>query len=299
VSARAKILMIDPAHFDVSYRINPWMKPDLWARDPEGFRAAARTASDALHRALSRAGCDVIVGAGRPGLPDMVFPANAAIVLDGRALLARFRYPQRQGEEAAFLAMFEALRAQGLLAEVAQFPDGCHQEGAGDAIWDANRQWFWAAHGPRSSRESLAHISGFFGQEVVPMELVSDRCYHLDVCFCPLSGGEILYFPPALTQDALRNLRERVPADMLIEATEEDLARFSVNAVNVGRQVVMATPPDRLRSVLNERGYRVVPIELSPFMMSGGGAYCMTLRLDRASVPEASVGNGRREAAMA
>lgn len=295
----ARILMVEPRYFDVSYRINPWMKPDEWARDPAGFGAAAAAASRALRQALTSAGCEVIVRAGSRGLPDMVFPANAAIVLDGKALLARFRHPQRQGEEAAFLDMFRALREQGLLAEVAQFPAGCFQEGAGDAIWDAGRQWFWAGHGPRSSKDSLARIQAFFGRQTVPMELVSDRCYHLDVCFCPLSGGEILYFPPALTGQALRNLRERVPADMLIEATEDDLARFSVNAVNVGREVVMATPAARLRGVLQERGYRVTPVDLAPFMMSGGGAYCMTLRLDRESRAAGAEPAPAREAATA
>ncbi|MDX3905515.1 MAG: arginine deiminase-related protein [Pigmentiphaga sp.] len=299
MSTQARILMVEPTHFDVSYRINPWMKPDLWAKEPGRLAAAARRASEVLHQALVGAGCQVIVGAATPGLPDMVFPANAAIVLDGRALLARFRYPQRQGEEAAFLTLFEGLCERGLLTEVAQLPPGCYQEGAGDAIWDGNRQWFWAAYGPRSSEASLARIGEFFGREVVPMELVSDRCYHLDVCFCPLSGGEILYFAPALTAQALRTLRERVPSEMLIQATEEDLARFSVNAVNVGRNVIMATPTDRLRSVLAERGYMVTPVDLSPFMMSGGGAYCMTLRLDRTSAGE-TAGHAREpETALA
>ena len=43
----------------------------------------------------------------------------------------------------------------------------------------------------------------------------------------------------------------------------------------------MAQPKDGLRAKLRERGYVVTGIDLSPFMMAGGGAYCMTLRLDR------------------
>ena len=33
-----------------------------------------------------------------------------------------------------------------------------------------------------------------------------------------------------------------------------------------------------------ERGYRSIDVDLLPFMMSGGGAYCMTLRLDHRTV---------------
>ncbi len=296
--SKPRILVVEPSHFDVSYRINPWMQPDLWASDPAGLRAAAQQAFGDLFQALREAGCEVIVGAGAAGLPDMVFPANAAIVLDGRALLARFRYPQRQGEEAAFMRMFMGLQSRGLLREVDRFPEGCYQEGAGDCIWDARRGLFWAAYGPRSSHESLARIEAFFGKPAVPMELASERCYHLDVCFCPLSGGEILYYPPALTESALHNLHDRVAADLLIEASEEDLGHFSVNAVSVGSQLVMGKTTARLRRILSERGYHVVEVDLAPFMLSGGGAYCMTLRLDRSSAVPAALRERPQEAVV-
>jgi N-dimethylarginine dimethylaminohydrolase len=277
------LLMVDPAYFDVSYAINPWMQPDAWARDPRGMHQAALRASQELREALEGAGCKVELAAGVPGLPDMVFPANAAVVLDGRALAARFRHPQRRGEEAHFLAIFQRLREQGLLAEVAQLPEGCYQEGAGDCIWDAQRGLFWAGHGPRSRREAIDVMGEFFGQEMVPLELVSDQVYHLDVGFCPLSGGEILYFPPALSGAALRTLHARVPAGLRIEATEDDLRHFSVNAVCVGSRVVMNRTTGRLRDELTRRGYSVIEVDLAPFVLSGGGAFCMTLRLDRSS----------------
>jgi len=277
------ILLVDPAHFDVSYAINPWMQPGAWARDPAGMQAAARRAFDALRAALEGAGCRVLVHPGAPRLPDMVFPANAAVVLNGRALVARFRHPQRRGEEAIFLAMFERLREEGVLTEVAQLPEGCYQEGAGDCIWDATRGHFWGGYGPRSSRVAVDAIAQFFGREVVPLELISDRCYHLDVGFCPLSGGEILYFPPALSEEALRTLHARVPAEKRIEAGEDELRHFSVNAVCVGRRIIMSRTTPRLREELSERGYKVIEVDLAPFILSGGGAFCMTLRLDLAA----------------
>jgi N-dimethylarginine dimethylaminohydrolase len=283
MSVQPLILLIDPAHFDVSYAINPWMNPGAWAHDPGGLHAAAARAAGELRAALEEAHCRVLVREGAPELPDMVFPANAAVVLDGRAMMARFRYPQRQGEEAHFLALFEALRGEGVLKEVALLPEGCYQEGAGDCIWDASRGHFWGGYGPRSKREAIDALSGFFGKEVVPLELVSDRCYHLDVGFCPLSGGEVLYFPPALSADSLREFHARVPPEKRIEAGEEELKHFSVNAVCVGRRIIMSRTTPRLRDELTQRGYKVVELDLGPFILSGGGAFCMTLRLDLAS----------------
>lgn len=279
----AHILLVAPTHYEVRYAINPWMEPERWLRDAAGFGAQARRSFDALAAALRAAGCRLTVIDGAPGLPDMVFPANAGVVLDGLLLLARFRHPERQGEEAPFARAFAALREAGVLREVATLPAGVFQEGAGDCLWDATRGLFWVGWGQRSNRASVQAVADYFGQPVVPLELVTARSYHLDVCFCPLAGGEILYYPPALSADSLARLRERVPAAQRIEATEDDLAHFSVNAVSVGREVVMSRTTDRLRGVLAERGYRVREVDLSPFMMSGGGAFCMTLRLDRRS----------------
>ena len=132
---------------------------------------------------------------------------EAAVVLDGKALLARFRCPERQGEEAPLAAAFENLRRQGLLTEVAAIA-GCFHEGAGDAIWDAARGQFWVGSGPRSSPEAAEQIEAFFGRPVVRLPLATERYYHLDTCFCPLSGGEVLFYPPALTGAALTALYE-------------------------------------------------------------------------------------------
>jgi N-dimethylarginine dimethylaminohydrolase len=277
------IVMTNPDHYEVFYTINPWMRPDEWAADPIGSRRAAQAKWTALANRLRAAGMTIEEAPGAAGLPDMVFPANAAIVLDGKALLARFRHPQRQGEEPLFRRFFDGLKARGLLAAVSTLPDGVYQEGAGDCIWDPTRQLFWAGYGPRSHPAALAHIRRCFGQAVVGLELVTDHFYHLDTCFCALAGGEVLYYPEAFSPAGRALVEEAVADDLRIAATRDEAAAFSLNAVNIGRDLIMAPPPARLRGILEERGYRCLPVDLSSFMISGGGAYCMTLRLDLAS----------------
>ncbi len=277
---RPYFLMTDPADFDVRYRINPWMNPGDWT---SAHAAAAASGSQALRSALVALGAEVETLRAAPGLPDLVFPANAAVVLDGKALLARFRHAERRGEEPVFHSAFQHLRARGLIDEIVQLPPGLFHEGAGDAIWDADRRLFWCGFGPRSSRDAAGVIQSVFGQEVVPLELASDRFYHLDTCFCPLSGGQLLYHPTAFTAEAQATIRRRVPASQLIEASDDEAAAFCVNAVNLGSHLVMARAPATLRAKLGACGYRLVEVDLDPFILSGGAAYCMTLRLDRAS----------------
>ena len=282
--AKPLLLLTDPTHFEVSYTINPWMRPYAWAENPVGHLAAARRSFQSLTAALTAAGARLEIMPGVAGLPDMVFPANAAIVLDRLALLSRFRHPERQGEEQHFQAHFRVLMDRGfILDEVAQIPPNCFQEGAGDCIWDSTRGRFWAGYGQRSTRQAAAEVSAFFGRETTALELVSPRFYHLDVCFCPLSGGEIFYYPPAFSAASLAKIHDVVAPEDLIEATDEDAARFNVNAVNIDDRLVMANASSDLVARLAERGYRVSQVDLLPFIMSGGGAYCMALRLNNCS----------------
>ncbi len=202
MTSSPSIMLVDPAHFNVSYVINPWMKPGDWAADPAGHAADARASFDALRHALQAAGATLEVVPGVPGQPDMVFPANAAIVLDRRAIVARFACGERRGEEGPNYAALEGFRARGLLDEVAIFPEDCFQEGAGDAIWDRTRQFFWCGYGQRSIHAAIAEVARFFAKPVVELELATSQFYHLDTCFCPLSGGEVLFYPPAFTPEA-------------------------------------------------------------------------------------------------
>jgi len=282
-SQRGTMVMTSPDCYEVSYTINPWMDPAAWRRDGDAARQLARRQWDGLAERLKSLGMTIEVVPAAPGLPDLVFPANAAIVLDRRALLASFRHPERRGEEACFRRFFEGLRDKGLLDAVTPMPDGIFQEGAGDCLWDESRQTFWAAWGPRSARESLPVIERFFDRPVVELQLVTERFYHLDTCFSVLSGGEILYFPGALSVAAQAEIVDRVEPDLRIEATAEEAGTFGLNSINIGRDLVMAAAPPRLAAILAERGYRCLPVELSSFILSGGASFCMTLRLDRTS----------------
>ena len=280
---KALFLMTDARHFGIRYQINPWMRPDLWQADTTALMSAALASAAALRAALERIGAKIETVPAIAGLPDLVFPANAAIVLDGRVLVARFRHPERQGEEEIFRAAFLDLKARGVVHEVHDLPEGVLQEGAGDCIWDKDRGLFWAGYGQRSTANSLPVIADTFGRPIVGLELATDRFYHLDTCFCPLSGGKLLYYPPAFTVEALGTIRAATRPEDRIEASDDDAEAFCVNAVNLGSHIVMAKSPPVLKKRLTALGYAVGEVDLSPFILSGGGAYCMTLRLDRQS----------------
>jgi len=208
---KARFLMCRPEHFGVTYTINPWMDPSSWAREDRSLVSASRREWAALYRTLRNQGAAIELVPPAAGLPDLVFTANAAVVLDRQALLARFRHPQRQREEAHFEAAFRALQARGLIDGVRKLPEGLVLEGAGDCVWDATRALFWLGYGPRTDLAARRVVEDAFGFEAVALELADPRFYHMDTALSPLPHGEMMYLPQAFTAEGLAAIRVRVP----------------------------------------------------------------------------------------
>jgi N-dimethylarginine dimethylaminohydrolase len=297
-SVRPHLLMCPPRHFAVTYSINPWMDPQAWAGNKE-LHAEAERQWGALREALIGAGAMVETIAPVPDLPDLVFTANAAVVLDGKAVLSRFRHPERRNEEPVFAAGFAALAERGLLDSVSHLPDGVILEGAGDCIWDARRRAFWLGCGFRSDRAAGPVLERQFGRPCLPLPLADASFYHLDTALCALPCGAVMYYPGAFTPAARATIAANVAAADRIALDRADAERFAANAVCVGKTIVLSSCSAALRARLQERGYAVVETPLHAFMRSGGSACCLTLRLDHRTAALAPAVTETKRAAAA
>ena len=273
------LLMSPPDFFEVAYSINPWMNPEQWSLDARRLQRDAATGWNALRSTYESLGARVVVKPAAQGWPDLVFTANCAVVLDGKALLARYLRPERAGEEAFGHRMFEQLRARGEVDSICRTPQGVYFEGAGDAIYDPLRGLMWMGFGQRSSRAAHYTVEHVFGIPTLSLELVNPRFYHLDTCFCLLSGGEVICHLPAFTDEGQGQI-ESIVGDKLILAPPDDAAQLGVNSVCIGKDVVMCHCSPALREELEARGYRVHVVPLGSFNRSGGAAYCLTLKLN-------------------
>jgi len=292
----ARFLMCRPDHYEVSYTINPWMDPAHWSKNGRALSKAARQEWVGLRRALLALGATVDLVPPVAGQPDLVFTANSALVLDGKALLARFRHPERQGEEPHYAAAFRALQARGVIAGVAALPDGLVLEGAGDCVFDEARNLFWMGYGQRSDLAAREAVEDAFGVEVVALALTDPRFYHVDTALSPLPGGELVYHPGAFTAAGRAAIAERTMPTQRIAIAADNAGRLAANAVAVGDALVVPSCTDALRAALEARGYRVIAVPLSAFQHGGGAAFCLTLRLDRRARAPAA---GMRPAAVA
>ena len=155
-------------------------------------------------------------------------------------------------------------------------PEGYNHEGAGDALFCGDT--LFAGYRFRSDVRSHQWVAETLGVEVLPMELVDPRYYHLDTCFCPLAEGEAIYHPGAFDDYGRSVLQSRIAR--LIEVAPEEAVSFSCNAVVIGRNVILNDGAPKLSKPLEQSGYTVHPLRLTEFIKAGGSAKCLTLRLD-------------------
>ncbi len=279
-SSQARFVMCRPQYFAVTYSINPWMDPKAWADSGSVLHATAVRQWAGLHRTLMANGAAIETIDPEPSLPDLVFTANAAVILDRKALLARFFHPERQREQPVLMAAFRALQTRGFIDDVVEMPEGVVLEGAGDCVWDRQRGHFWMGSGYRSEAAAVKVIERQFGVGCIPLALADPSFYHLDTAFCALPNGDVLYFPGAFTPAALEIIHHHVSTAHRIALDRADAARFAANTVALGRSVVLSSCSVALRRTLEDRGYKVAKTPLHAFLRSGGSACCLTLRLD-------------------
>jgi N-dimethylarginine dimethylaminohydrolase len=266
-SSPRRYLMCPPTYFEVSYAINAWMDPTV----PVDRQRAIEQWSG-LAGAYRAAGHRVDELTPVEGLPDMVFAANGATVVDGRVLLARFANPQRTAE-AEVHAAWHRSNAGSYSGREVRLPAAVN-EGEGDFAVLSDR--VLAGYGFRTSLRAHHEIARLTGRTVISLELVDPRYYHLDVALTVLDDrrDHIAYYPAAFSAASRRRLARLFP-DAVI-ATEQDAYAFGLNGVSDGRHVFLPTGAPRLTRALREAGYQPVPVDLSELIKAGGSVKCCT-----------------------
>jgi N-dimethylarginine dimethylaminohydrolase len=262
-----RILMCPPTYFEVAYEINDWMHID----NPVDVELA-KVQWQRVYDTYIELGYKVETIDPVRGLPDMVFSANGALVIDGKVFSTHFgRYAvERQPETPLFEQWF---RDNGF-NEIYQ---PMHpSEGEGDILF-ANNTIFAGYGQKRSSHDSQRELENFFEKEVVGMQLVDPRFYHLDTAMCPLDNETVMYYPGAFNKAGQAELEQRF--ENKIHASENDAAGFGLNAVSDGKNVVMSSAASVLISELKHHGFNPIGLDMTEFRKSGGAVKCCSLEL--------------------
>jgi len=266
MSLQPHFLMCQPTHFGVEYEINPWMD---CRRVVDHDRAVLQWTG--LYNLLSKCRAKISLLEPQPAMPDLVFTANAGLVYGNTIYLSRFRHPQRQVETPRAKAWFNE---HGF--NVTELPADQFFEGAGDALFCGKT--LIAGYRIRSDVRAHHWIATKVACRVIALELVDPAFYHLDTCFCPLDANTAIYYPEAFDSYGRRALAEAVSD--LIAVSDEEASAFACNSVAVGRRVVTNVGCRKLHAELRNRGFEPFETPVDEFLKAGGGAKCLTLRLD-------------------
>ena len=264
-----EMLLCGPEFFSVDYVINPWMD----VNDPVDPELAWRQWRH-LRQILDDLGVRVHLIDPVPGLPDMVFTGDAGVVLGKRFVSSNFRPVERRPEADQFRKWFAK---RGFSVEL--MPEDVYFEGLGDVVLDGRTAI--AAHGQRTSHDALDHIRAHFAEFdwIAELELVSPLYFHLGISLSLLDDKTGLYVPDAFSdesRDRVRQLdREMIPV------SEEDARGFALNAIVVGRNLVVNYCSKELEAELEARGFNVIVCNASEFVKSGGGTRCLVLPFAR------------------
>ncbi len=258
-------LMCRPTYFTVDYVINPWMDPT----NPVDTRLAV-SQWEALRRTYLRLGHTVDLVDPVPGLPDMVFAANGATIIDGKILGSQFRFPERAGEAPPYLDWADRAGLEVYEAKAVN-------EGEGDML--LTRDFLLAAIGPRTDHAAHVQAQEVFGRPVISLQLVDPRYYHLDTALCVLRPDLIAYHPEAFSEGSQAVLRQLFPGAVL--ASAQDAATFALNAVSDGDHVVLPVGATAMAARLATLGFRPIHVDVSELLKAGGGPKCCTLEVRR------------------
>ena len=265
-------LMCEPTHYTVSYEINPWM--DITRHTDRDLAVAQWRVLRDTYLSL---GHTIETISPLEGLPDMVYAANGATVINGVVYSAKFRYAERAAEGPAYQKWFAD---RGYLTHTATSVN----EGEGDLLVVGDvilAGWVF-----RTDRASHAELQELVGLPVISLQLVDPHFYHLDTALAVLSSDpvnpQIAYYPAAFSAGSRAVLESMFPDAIL--ATAADAAALGLNAVSDGRNVIVAPDALDLAAALRARGYVPIAVDTSELLKGGGGAKCCTLEVRGSAV---------------
>jgi dimethylargininase len=214
----------------------------------------------AYEQCLERLGVRVISLPAMPDLPDSVFVEDAAIIVDELAILTRIGTASRRAESAALrdtLSRYRPVKEMTAPATV----DGGDVVRAGHDFFIGNSQRT-NCEGARQLGEILSSL----GSSVQPVNV--QNCLHLKSA-CSYLGNKMLLVNSALVDPALFGDLEVINVD-----PEEPAA---ANALMVNETVMMPDCFPKTISLLERRGFKVEPLDVSELQKAEAGVTCCSL----------------------
>jgi dimethylargininase len=221
----------------------------------------ARRQWDGYAAAMQREGWELYEVEPADDCPDAVFVEDTAVVYAGLAVVTRpgadERKPETEGTERAL---------RGLGYRIARIEAPATLDG-GDVLKHAGT--VWVGVGGRTNRAGVVQLAGHLeplGATVVGVPV--SKVLHLKSAVTALPDGTVVGYEPLVDDPTVFPAFLGVPEEPGSHVVLLD-----------GDTVLMSTSAPRTRTLLEERGLRVVAVDMTEFEKLEGCVTCLSIRL--------------------
>ncbi len=253
--------MVSPDYYDVVYQINDHMNLDY-----KVDKALAKSQWDSVRQAYEDLGFEVIVAPGDEMFPDMVFSANQIFTAPEKIFFSNMKHSQREGE-VDYLKNY--LQIKNSIQINAYF------ESMGDCLWDYEGERIFGGYGFRTDNSAYDEIRNHIDNEIIEIELINSNFYHLDTCLCIVNSETAFYVACAFSVKTIEVLKRSFSS--LIEVDSMEATKFIACNAHCpdGKTILVEEGAIKLQKSCQKIGLRVIPINTSEFLKSGGSIFCM------------------------
>lgn len=193
--------------------------------------------------------------------PDSAFVEDTVVVHGDLAVLTRSGAVERRGERAGTEHAVRALGYRVARIEAPGTLDGGDVLKHGDTVW--------VGEGGRTDAEGIRQLAQHLGAHGATVRAVPlTKVLHLKSAVTALPDGTVLGYPPLVDDPGVWASFLPVPEEPGCHVVVLD-----------PRTLLMSARAPRTAALLTDRGYRVVPVDISEFELLEGCVTCLSVRL--------------------
>lgn len=262
-----KVVLCPPDFMTIKEPINEIQKQFLHENIDTDL---AKRQHKVLVETLRENGIEVVILPPRPEYPEQVFTRDIGFTLGHQMFVAEMAHDVRIGEERELITYLEKeeITYTNLIGDKIE---------GGDVFIDRNTIYIGVSN--RTNKNAIQHLQSLLPTYDVVDIPFTDKYLHLDCVFNILSPDDALIFPGEMEDGKHKLLASRYN---LIEVTEDEQATLGTNVLSIGDKRVLSLPINhKVNQKLRERGYKVIEVDITEIIKSGGAFRCCTLPLLR------------------
>ncbi|EDL66139.1 dimethylarginine dimethylaminohydrolase family protein [Bacillus sp. SG-1] len=258
-----KVIVCQPRYMKIEEVINETQKHFL---DKNIDIQTALKQHDDFVKAMKDNGTEVIQLTPDQKLPEQVFTRDIGFTIGDTVYVSEMGSDIRAGEEEVLINWLESNGHKYKKIDFSSIEGG-------DVIVDKNKVFVGVSHRTNSGAiDQLNELAD--GYSVIPVPF-QKKYLHLDCVFNILSPQEALVFSPAFKQKELQMLGSYYN---LIEVDDKEQFTMGTNVLSIGDKKVLSLPQNKaVNKKLREHGYKVIEVDFSEIIKSGGSFRCCSM----------------------